>query len=315
MLKLKNLVENFDLARLALTYYNHDDDSLDSMLPRFRISSNAVYPYMNQGKLCFLRLAPVEEKNPAHVKAEIDFILYLRSHSFPAMKPISSKDGKLTFVLSSPWGNYCISAFEAVPGKSLENTPLTPEIVHAYAQGLGRLHALSSAYEAPAIRPAWGDVLNHDVLQQVQASSAVVAACDKLFDALRELPTGHRCYGLIHYDFEPDNVFWDADNHRISVIDFDDCLYGWYAMDVAKALNELDDEWGAIFLEGYRSAFPFSPEQEATLPLMRQYITLRSYARLKHCLSEEVPNPPEWMVSLRAMLEGKLILLEKTLAA
>ena len=315
MMKLKNLVENFDLARLALTHYDHDEDSLDSMLPRFRISSNAVYPYLDQGQLCFLRLAPLEEKNPAHVQAEIDFIQYLRGHGYPAMQPIPDNTGRLTFLLDSSWGAYCVSAFAAVSGAPIEDTPLTPEIVHAYGQSLGQLHALSSVYEAPANRPAWDAVLNREVLKGTGASLAILSACDRLFVALRALPTDRSCYGLIHYDFEPDNVFWDASSRSISVIDFDDCLYGWYAMDVAQALNELDDAWAATFLEGYRSAFPFTAEQEATLPLMRQYIMLRSYARLKHCLSEGLPNPPEWMVNLRAMLEGKLKLLEKAITA
>lgn len=315
MMKLKNLVENFDLARLALTHYTHDADSLDNLLPRFRISSNAVYPYLDHGQLCFLRLAPMEEKNPAHVQAEIDFIEYLREQGYPVMRPIPDNAGQLTFLLDSPWGTYIVSAFAAVTGAPIEDTPLTPEIVHAYGKSLGRLHALSAVYDAPAIRPAWNAVLNRDIIQSAQASPAVLAACDKLFNALREQPADRCCYGLIHYDFEPDNVFWDASSHSISVIDFDDCLYGWYAMDVAQALNELEDEWAATFLEGYRSAFPFTAEQEATLPLMRQYIMLRSYARLKHCLSEGLPNPPEWMVNLRAMLEGKLSLLEKAIAA
>lgn len=315
MMKLKNLVENFDLARLALTHYAHDAASLDNMLPRFRISSNAVYPYLNQGQLCFLRLAPLEEKNPAQVKAEIDFIKYLRGQGYPAMQPIPDNAGRLTFLLDSHWGAHCVSAFVAVPGTSIEDTPLSPEIVHAYGHSLGRLHALSTAYECPAIRPAWNDALNCAILQQVQAAPSVVAVCNKLFDALRALPTDRSYFGLIHYDFEPDNVFWDASSHRISVIDFDDCLYGWYALDVAQALNELDDEWTGPFLDGYRNAFPFTAEQEATLPLMRQYITLRSYARLKHCLSESVPNPPEWMVNLRAMLENKVNLLEKAIVA
>ncbi len=315
MMKLKNLVENFGLARLALTHYAHDADSLDSMLSRFRISSNAVYPYLDRGQLCFLRLAPLEEKNPAHVKAEIDFIQYLRGQDYPAMPPIPDNAGQLTFLLDGPWGMYCVSAFAAVPGAPIEDTPLSPEIVHAYGHSLGRLHAFSSIYEVPAVRPSWDAALNRDILLGVQASPTVLAAYDKIFDALHTLPTDRSCYGLIHYDFEPDNVFWDAGSHSISVIDFDDCIYGWYAMDVAQALNELDDEWAATFLEGYRSAFPFSTEQAATLPLMQRYIQLRSYARLKHCLSEGVPNPPEWMVNLRTMLEGKLNELEKNITA
>nr|MBR4281861.1 phosphotransferase [Clostridia bacterium] len=313
MMKLKNLVENFDLVRYALRFYSHDADSLDSLLPRFRISSNAVYPYMNREQLCFLRMAPLEEKNPAHVKAEIDFIQYLRAHDYPAMQPIPGKDGRLIFCLDSPWGEYTVSSFAAVSGTQIENTPLTADIVYAYGRSLGQLHLLSSNYKPSLVRPAWNEVLNRDVLMDVQASPAVIAAFQKLFASLADLPTDANCYGLIHYDFEPDNVFWDSNRKAISVIDFDDCLYSWYAMDIAQALNELDDEWFPSFLAGYRSIFPFTAKQEATLPLMQRYIALRSYARLKHCLSESLPNPPDWMAELRIFLEGKLNNLERTI--
>lgn len=310
MMKLKNLVENFDLARLALQHYPHDADTLDSILPRFRISSNAVYPYFNQGQLHFLRIAPLEEKRPDHVQGEIDFIQYLREHGYPAMKPISSTDNQLSFVLTSPWGAHCVSSFAAVHGTPIEDTVLTPEIVQAYGRSLGRLHALSAGYQAPAVRPAWHEAMNQNTLQAVNASPAVIRACDKLFVELSALPADNSCYGLIHYDFEPDNVFWASDTQTISVIDFDDCLYGWFAMDIAQVLNELDSQWSETFLAGYRTSFPFTATQEETMPLMQRYIMLRSYMRLKHCLSENVPDPPAWMVELRKMLTAKLSVLE-----
>ena len=163
MLKLTYLNENFDLARMALTHWQHDASTLDARLQWFRISSNAVYPYLDQGQLCFLRLAPLEEKNPAHVQSEIDFIEYLRGQGYPAMQPIPDNTGRLTFLLDSSWGAYCVSAFAAVSGAPIEDTPLTTEIVYAFGQGLGQLHALSAVYDAPAIRPAWDTVLNRDI--------------------------------------------------------------------------------------------------------------------------------------------------------
>ena len=60
MLKLKYLFENFELAKLALTNWEHDEDTLGEYLKYFRISSNAVYPFSVQGKRHFLRLAPID---------------------------------------------------------------------------------------------------------------------------------------------------------------------------------------------------------------------------------------------------------------
>ena len=64
MLKLKYLFENFDLARKCMEFYECDMDSVDEMLRYFRISSNAIYPFRLKpdGRICFLRLSPAEEK-------------------------------------------------------------------------------------------------------------------------------------------------------------------------------------------------------------------------------------------------------------
>lgn len=59
MLKLEYLFENYELAREALSLWEHDEDNLEEMLGYFRISSNAVYPFTREGRVCFLRLAPV----------------------------------------------------------------------------------------------------------------------------------------------------------------------------------------------------------------------------------------------------------------
>lgn len=309
-MKLKNLVENFELARYALQYYPHDADTLDAWLPRFRISSNAVYPYQHEGRLCFLRLASVEEKDLSPIQAEIEFILYLRAKHYPAMKPIANHRNEYAFHLDSPWGAYCVSAFEGVPGMPIEDSPVTPALIYAYGRALGQLHVLSSKYCPKTNRPAWNEILSRQQLLEAGSSEAVLIAADALFTSLGRLPATPDCYGLIHYDFEPDNVFWDEGSCTLSVIDFDDCIYGWYAMDIAQVLDCLGDlsaqDLSAGFLAGYRSVRPFSPEQEAQIPLMRRYIDLRKIARLKHCLSEEVTNPPEWMRDLRKRLENAL---------
>lgn len=62
MLKLEYLFENYELAREALALWEHDEENLEEMLGYFRISSNAVYPFTREGRVCFLRLAPVGEK-------------------------------------------------------------------------------------------------------------------------------------------------------------------------------------------------------------------------------------------------------------
>jgi hypothetical protein len=74
MLKLIYLFENFDLAKEALKSWEHDDDTLDKMLSNFRISSNAIYPFCHNGQVCFLRLAPIDEKIEKNILGTLELI-------------------------------------------------------------------------------------------------------------------------------------------------------------------------------------------------------------------------------------------------
>ncbi|WFR65724.1 hypothetical protein P9222_00285 [Paenibacillus amylolyticus] len=62
MLTLKYLFQHNDLAEMILKNWNYDPESLD-MFQYYRISSNAVYPFREQGEVRLLRFAPVEEKS------------------------------------------------------------------------------------------------------------------------------------------------------------------------------------------------------------------------------------------------------------
>ena len=132
------------------------------------------------------------------------------------------------------------------------------------------------------------------------------------------LPQTVETFGLVHYDFEPDNVFWDVNNHQCSVIDFDDGMYHWFALDVEQVFDCLTEffEGDALqkakkqFLKGYRTQHAFTEEMEMSMPLMRRFINLYSYARLRHCLSEPVSAKPEWMMHLEKRLRSKMRYLE-----
>lgn len=302
MMKLHHLMENFDLARLALQHYPHDETPLSETLRHFRISSNAVYPYLCNGFLCFLRLAPADEKDPTEIEAEVQFIQALRDQGFPAMQPIGAHDGRYVLSLSTPYGSYTASSFRAVPGSPMEDSSCTPVMLHIMGRTLARLHHLSRNIHVQ--RPDHREMMARirRLLMDNQAPNGILTVWQQVNTALNALPLSPDTYGLLHYDFEPDNVFWDEETKSCSVIDFDDAMYGWFSIDVEQALDaltEVTDENGCTaFMEGYRSIFPFTSEMEAQRPLMRTFINLRSYARLLHCLNDAVADMPPWMPGL-----------------
>ncbi len=313
VLKLKYLFENYGLAKKALENWEHDTDDLKEMLSRFRISSNAIYPFRRSGEVCFLRLAPVEEKRKNNVLGELEFVSWLRANGYPALEPVCADSGELCLQLDTEWGEYYATVFHAVPGAALEAVELSPDVLFAYGKTLGRLHALSRAY-VPQIRK-WNhlDALDWtaETLAAYSASECMIEEAAALREALAALPVDTDSYGLVHYDFEPDNVFYDRDSGCCAVIDFDDGMYHWYALDVEQALDSLSEQLdeGAMcaaaqdFCRGYRSERELPDDTDAIRPLMRRFVDLFGYARVLRCVAERFENEPEWMAGLRRHLD------------
>lgn len=318
MLKLEHLFENFDLARESLTYYPHDASRLEESLGWFRISSNAVYPFWRGERLSFLRLCPAEEKSLAAVEAEIEFIRYLRVKGYPAMEPMAMLSGGYLKTIDTRWGSYQMSAFYCVPGRPVEDLPLKEESVYAYGKALGQLHRLSMDYEPQKQR---ADYLETAEAFRTELPERLQPVLDRVLDALHQIGRTRKNYGLVHYDFEADNVFYDGQTGTVSVIDFDDSLYHYYAIDLVQALDSLgelvpQEDFPAVyarFLAGYRSEKALSAEQEAAFPLMRKYVQLRSCARICHCLDSEPPMRPDWLIGLEEKLRAKRAWLESIL--
>lgn len=315
MLKLEHLFENFSLARYALTHYDHDSDRLDESLKWFRISSNAIYPFFQRETLCFLRLCPVSEKNLSDIAAEIDFIHRLRAQNYPAMKPIATNSGKCCFTIHTQWGSYHMSAFEGVPGHPVEDLPLTNKVIYAYGKALGQLHRISMTFGTSIPRPTCEGIavqMRHALPEHLHP------VLDTVMAELAFLPRTPETFGLIHYDFEPDNVFFNERTQQISVIDFDDSIYHFFALDIEQALDSLSElipeetlpHTRATFLSAYQSEHPLPQELDALLPLMRRFIDLRTLARLHHCLDSTPAAQPEWLTSLRRHLTAKCAELE-----
>lgn len=322
MLKLENMFENFDLVREALAFWAHDEENLEEMMGYFRISSNAVYPFTVGGKVCFLRLAPVEEKEEGDIPGELEFIRYLRVQGYPALRAVASASGEELMRLETIYGCFYATVFEGVEGVQMVDSGYPEEAVQAYGRALGRLHALSAAY-VPAVRKrSYADILEwiREVLEEYGGSEGAAKELGEVEKSMAGLPKTSENYGLVHCDFEPDNVFWDEREKVCRVIDFDDGIYCWYTLDLVQVWDSLEDELEGeeerlpgikkIFLDGYTKEYAYTEETEALSGLLRRFVRLRSYARLIRCVSSQPAEEPDWLVELREKLNGKIRRLE-----
>lgn len=312
MLKLRFLLDDRQRALNILSRWDHDQDQLH-LLDYFRISANAVYPYKNKGVLHFLRFSPDDEKEEGQVRAEVEFLHYLSAMKYPSLTPVKSRHGNEMEIVDLPQGTYYATSFVGVPGKSLARQAVTTELLYSWGQAMGRLHKLSAAYTpATYIRHSHADRLRwmSGVLADFPDERAARKELDAVIDWLSTLPKTPDVYGLIHYDFETDNVMYDPQTAKLSVIDFDDAVYHWFAMDITTALASYEGDAPALareqFVAGYRSEHPLDNAQLDLLPHFKRYQDLYGFVRALRSASDTgFGEEPEWMIALRSRLYAK----------
>ena len=323
MMKLKNLVDNRPLVLSLLSHWQYDEDAI-SILDQFRISANAVYPFYRFGEICLLRFAPVEEKVAETVQAELDFLAYLRGCGFSAPETVPTKSGSELMVIDTEWGRYIAAVFKRVAGKKMEGLEYSDGLFTGYGQTLGKLHNLSRSYHpSKPVRPGWKQQLSRveSVLRECHAPEKVLDEVDQLRAGFNRLPETPETYGLIHYDYELDNVFYSEEQDVYPVIDFDDSVYHWYVMDVVVTLNNIKNELPdhdklsarENFLKGYRQMSSLPEEMLVEGSIFHRYENLIRYSRCLWSVSELYQNEPEWMSDLRAYLKTFVVEYEESL--
>ncbi|MDQ0090978.1 Ser/Thr protein kinase RdoA (MazF antagonist) [Paenibacillus anaericanus] len=316
MLKLKYLFNNGDLAEIILGNWEFDRESMD-MFKYYRISSNAIYPFQLKGNTQLLRFAPKSEKYKDNIVAELEFITYLRDKNYGVLESVISKNGDELVEAKTPWGEYYASVFKRVSGVQINQTDFSDDIIFSHGKALGKLHQLSKEYTPnTAKRWSYSDVLDwiEDQLMDFPEETGVRIETRLLRDYFSSHPITQDNFGLIHYDFEYDNVFYDRETKSCNVIDFDDAMYHWYAMDIEQALDSLQDyiptefysHKKQCFLDGYITECSLSDNFSAILPACRRFADLYGYVRILRSSAEKWDNEPEWLIDLRGRLEANL---------
>lgn len=264
-----------------------------------------------------MRLAPTDEKLEQNVLGELEFIQYLNAHNYPALKPIAAKNGEICLKLSTKWGEYYASAFKKVCGVQIEHLELTDKVMYQYGKALGKLHTLSADFKPGILKWTYAEALEwiHATLQEYKAPGFMMERLYALKKELALLSQNADTYGLVHYDFELNNVFYDEQTKKCSVIDFDDGMYHWFALDIDQVFDSLAEELDGEdlknaqqeFLRGYQEEHCYTEEMKQSRPLMRRFIDLFAYARLIRCVAETFDNEPDWLIKLREKLNRKIL--------
>jgi amicoumacin kinase len=223
-----------------------------------------IYEFPGYGKTFVLRVTPpnAEIDVPA-MRAVLNWLSYLAEQGGSVPTPLCSRWGNLIESVQLDDGLYVLVAFEKVDGTLAED--LFPEhwsddLTSALGNAVGRMHAISRTYrpwDTSLLRPAWDEIGNcFNPAEELDAAHALVSQkLREIRSNVRTLPKDEISYGLIHTDLHFANFIVDAPAHRATIIDFDDCSYGWYAMDLAMLVLDLTVLYTTPGREAYTQNF------------------------------------------------------------
>jgi Ser/Thr protein kinase RdoA (MazF antagonist) len=193
-----------------------------------------------------LRLMPPNEQlDLASIQAVMEWMAYLAGHGAPVPAPVRSAGGRLV-EQAGPGGATLVTAVRKSNGVRGETLPFEcwdDRLFTALGRAAGKLHALAKEYSPPAAlqRPDWeaaGNCYNPE--EPADPAAAWVWELRKqVLESIRRLPKDRDSYGLIHADLHGGNFFVDVPSGAITVFDFDDCVHGWFVMDLAMSLFDM----------------------------------------------------------------------------
>ncbi|AIQ12784.1 phosphotransferase enzyme family protein [Paenibacillus durus] len=314
MMSLRNMVrglENDSPAKQLIELWDHDTGTLKF----WRASSNFVYIFDRNGKRQYLRFIHEEDNTAQNIQAELDFLQYLLDQGYPAAAPVRSKCGSWIETISTAEGLYYGVVFEQAKGEHIPLDRMTDVHFEEWGRSLAALHLLSEKYTPQAASfKSWQDALAFisSMLQRYTHEAGLRQELERLREQLLELPSGEGHIGVIHYDFQTDNIFYDNEEKCYSAIDFDDAMAHWFMMDVTSALSDLEelkDNEGKRrieqFLAGYRSVKALDEKYVGLRFVFQKFADLYMFARLLRSVEAlDAKGSPEWAVKLMDKLLG-----------
>ncbi|HEY3697559.1 homoserine kinase [Phenylobacterium sp.] len=207
---------------------------------------------------------------------------WLAEHGYPCARPVADRAGReLQIVRGKP-----CAIVEFLPGLSVRR----PSVAHCRAAGAGlaRLHLAAAGFPQArandlgeaAWAPLFADL--RDAAERLKPGLAAVVEADLATitaDWPQDLPAG-----IIHADYFPDNVFFQAGAFA-GAIDFYFACNDALAYDIAIALNawcfEPDGSFNVTsaraLVAGYETVRPLSDPERAALPVLAHGAAMRFF--------------------------------------
>jgi amicoumacin kinase len=235
---------------------------------------NTVYSYDN----LIFRLTPSSRRKEVDIINELAFIKGLWENSVPVSLPIKSVRGKFVETVGD---HHFLVVFEKAKGTSIDvnnHDIWNKELFYHWGNLMGKMHKAGKNIKIN--RPRW--TLKHPDLLNLLPKISSEPIAEKYTQLLKHLvtfPLTPDLFGLIHNDFHQGNIF--VNEGRLTVFDFDDSAYHWFAYDLATSFYhaywqassftpediDFSREFWVHFLRGYQQEYSLSKELIQQIPI------------------------------------------------
>lgn len=266
-----------------------------------------VYGFTRHGQDFFVKAMAPTVRTFSTLQGQVDWLNFLAAHDAPVSRPEPSLKGVLVEQLHLNDTVAAVVCYARVPGERPDVRSAPAEFFQTWGQVLGKLHTLSTHY-TPSQPHAQIYHWNEDAVNDRQIIPADQTLVLEKFDALQEyfqaLPKAPHLYGVIHRDVQANNLCFD--NGKLWVIDFDDCEYNWYLMDLAVSLYftlwerpvaQSNAAFAAFVLEnllaGYARERDLGAEWIERLPICLKFVEMNNYVRVTEYNQVALHDNPE----------------------
>lgn len=257
------------MAEVAARALNRYDLGAAPRVSLLNVSENATFRVDARETPAVLRVHRLGYHSVAAIHSELAWLDALRADAgVPTPRVLPAVDGSQVVTVDDPGiePRNCV-LFELLPGTE----PAQDRLVGGFEE-LGELTARMHAHARSWVRPPGFTRFHWDFdaafgprarwgrwREGIGVGAAELEILGRLEAVLRERLAGlgrePERYGLIHADLRLANLL--VDGGGTSVIDFDDCGFGWYIYDLAAALSFIErdplvDEMIDSWLRGYR---------------------------------------------------------------
>jgi amicoumacin kinase len=301
--------------------WNIDPDSLEP-LPGGHFAQ--VFGFTQNDRAYVLRITPPDSYvNLSATQAMLAFQNYLLAGGAAVPGPVPSRSGQ--FIERVPDPNhphgppFLATVFTRAQGALAEALPVEAwdaALIENIGQTVGRLHYLSRSYASPGAaleRPHWqhGQNCFNPIAELAAAQDPtsphhwLLAHRAAVLDEIECLPKTSDVYAIIHADLHFGNFFFDFERRTVTILDFDDCAWGWLVMDIAMNLldalvlyhgqdrSSFARRFLGSYLPGYRAENPLTPAWVDRLPLFLKLLEIGLYLQVAD--SYDPQDPDSWI--------------------